>query len=74
MVKKYKQTFYVKSKLKWLINMKRYSNSQAVMEIKIKLKMRNDFTLIRLAKILKRVLKFIASRDMGKGILSYNEG
>lgn len=54
--------------------MKRYPNSLAVMEIKIKLNMRNDFTLIRLAKILKRVLKFTARRNMEKGILSYNEG
>lgn len=36
--------------------------------------MREDFILIRLSKKLKRALRFIDGRDVGKGIISYTEG
>lgn len=54
-------------------NMKKYSSSLVVMEMKIKLTIRNDFTLLRLAKKLK-IVKINCWQEYGKGILSYIEG
>lgn len=47
-------------------NMKRCSNPLVVMEMKIKLTMRNHFILIRLAKTLKRALRLTAGWSVGK--------